>query len=185
MVLKFEVIKNNDIDKSMQELIFLAYRRYYLKVYGYDSYEAFLKITNLKNYNFNKDNIEKYKECYNYLNNILTSIKNKEFKLLLIYNNDILIGFSRIYLNKKVGILQDLALLKFWHWEKNIFKEELIFLENYFKNLKMKKMKVLISLKDVSLLAKAINLGFTEDPEDVKVDVDETFYTLSKNIGSN
>ncbi len=154
-------------------LLFLAksYQELYMKMYGIDSYDAYLLVTN-GNYiqNIPANKVKKY--AYNY-ERFMSVLENKlNCQIMFIYKGRKPIGFVRLNdTNKSVHIL-DLILS-----EEKYLEEIVKYLENNYKD--KEKIYFNISLFNIKLLSLLYNLGYKESIEDIKKDM----YILNKSLG--
>ena len=154
-------------------LLFLAksYQELYMKMYGIDSYDAYLLVTK-GNYlqNISNDKVKKYAYNHERFMNILENKLNCQ--VIFIYKGRKPIGFVRInVINNSIHILELII-------SSEEYLEEIVkYLENSYKD--KEKIYVNIPLFNIKLLSLLYNIGYEESTEDIKKDM----YILNKSLG--
>lgn len=180
---KFVVNRTGELNKDEEELLINTYNNLFIKIFGYDMYESYLKIINSNIKKPSNSKLQKFAQNYTKSLNILESVKNNDnFTLLMIYLENKLIGFGRMkVINNKEVSVPDIAIVDdLEDIEKDIWQKALKFVENYFTRLGFHKMYVEVPINDVGKLTKTINLGFKEDPDDIEVSEEANKYVLNK-----
>jgi len=161
---RFEVESNQKLNKTEKKYILELYQELFKKMYGSD-----IICDYFKNLNTNKFNL------YD-----VSNLLEEDLSFVLIYKNNDLVGAGRIKkINKKEISIPDVAISLDEKEQRNIWKMTISFLEDYLKKLEYTKMYVEVPLKDPFLLIRANELGFKEDPEDIKFNNNFT-YVLNK-----
>lgn len=154
-------------------LLFLAksYQELYMKMYGIDSYDAYLLVTK-GNYiqNIPSNKVKNYAYNYERFKSILENKLNCQ--ILFIYKRRKPIGLVR--LNIKSNNIYILELILF---ENNYLEKVVKYLEDNYKN--KEKIYFNIPLFDIKLLSLLYNLGYEENSNDIKKDM----YVLNKSLG--
>ena len=153
-------------------LLFLAkcYQELYMKMYGIDSYDAYLLVTK-GNYlqKLKNDKVKNYAYNYERFKSVLENKLNCQ--IIFIYKRRKPIGFVRINItNNNIHILE---LIVSEEYLEDIIK----YLENNFKD--KEKIYFNIPLFNIKLLSLLYNLGYEENAEDIKKDM----YILNKSLG--
>ena len=154
-------------------LLFLAkcYQELYMKMYGIDSYDAYLLVTK-GNYLQKIKNVKVKNYAYNY-ERFMQVIKNKlKCKVLFIYKRRKPIGFARLNITNKSIHIFELIMSK-----EEYLEEVIKYLENNYKD--KEKIYFNIPLFNIKLLSLLYNLGYEESAEDIKKDM----YILNKSLG--
>ena len=154
-------------------LLFLAkcYQELYMKMYGIDSYDAYLLVTK-RNYLQKLKNTKLKKYAYNY-ERFMSILENKlNCQIIFIYKRRKTIGFVRLNVtNKSIHILELIVS------EEEYLKEIIKYLENNYKD--KESIYINIPLFNIKLLSLLYNLGYEESVENIKKDV----YILNKSLG--
>ncbi len=154
-------------------LLFLAksYQELYMKMYGIDSYDAYLLVTK-GNYLQKLKNVKVKNYAYNY-ERFKSILENKlNCKIIFISKRRKLIGFIRLYFtNNSIHILELIVS------EEEYLEEIVKYLENNYKN--KEKIYFNIPLFNIKLLSLLYNIGYEESTEDIKKDM----YILNKSLG--
>lgn len=183
MELKFVINRNGNLPEIVNNYVIDLYRNLFIKIYGLDIYDSFLKVANLKKTS-SKKVFKEYAKNYTRAMGVLESVKNDNaIDLLLVYNEDnILVGAGRInkISDKEVNI-PDIAVDMELENAGEVWNETVKYLISYLTNLNVEKMYLEIPFSDGALLVKAANLGFEEDPNDIDIEKSNT-YLLNKNL---
>ncbi len=168
-MLVFIINNRNDISFSVENELVDLYYNYYKSTNGMDLFDSFLEISNMdkKHYKNKLDVIEEYANNYSLSNKVL----DNEYKYILIYNNNTLIGCSRFIIDNK-----DLKVLDIIINEDN-YEEVLSFIEEYAKKKKINNIYIEIPSTLSIYLIKANKMGFIE--EDV---IKDNAYIVCKRI---
>ena len=154
-------------------LLFLAkcYQELYMKMYGIDSYDAYLLVTK-GNYLQNIPNNKVKNYAYNY-ERFMSVLKNKlNCQIIFIYKGRKPFGLVRLNVtNKSIHILELIVS------EDEYLKEIIKYLENNYKD--KESIYINIPLFNIKLLSLLYNLGYEESVENIKKDV----YILNKSLG--
>lgn len=154
-------------------LLFLAksYQELYMKMYGIDSYDAYLLVTK-GNYLQNQKNTKVKNYAYNY-ERFKSVLENKlNCQIIFIYKRRKPIGFVRLNVTNKSIYIFELIMS-----EEEYLEEIVKYLENNYKD--KEKIYVNIPLFNIKLLSLLYNLGYEESAEDIKKDM----YILNKSLG--
>ena len=169
--IKYNIKEFKDLNNA--NLLFLAksYQELYMKMYGIDSYDAYLLVTK-GNYLQNLKNTKVKNYAYNY-ERFMSVLKNKlNCQIIFIYKRRKPIGLVRLNAtNKNINILE--LILS----EEEYFEEIVKYLENNYKN--KEKIYFNIPLFNIKLLSLLYNLGYEESPDDIQKDI----YILNKSLG--
>ena len=176
--LDIKIISYREITKELKELFIDTYHNLYENIYGYDISTAYKIIT--------KEDIESFNEKISY-NSYLAkktfeSLKLKNICLIEIYNNNKIIGFSRVQImnNKEIKVL-DIAFVNL-KYKKDFLRDLILVMERFFATKKYQKKYIVVNAKDVSTLLVLDDLGYKEDPKYITNNYDT--YILSKKIES-
>lgn len=154
-------------------LLFLAkcYQELYMKMYGIDSYDAYLLVTK-GNYLQNIPNNKVKNYAYNY-ERFMSVLKNKlNCQIIFIYKGRKPFGLVRLNVtNKSIHILELIVS------EEEYLKEIIKYLENNYKD--KESIYINIPLFNIKLLSLLYNLGYEESVENIKKDM----YILNKSLG--
>ncbi len=154
-------------------LLFLAksYQELYMKMFGIDSYDAYLLVTK-GNYLQKLKNTKVKNYAYNY-ERFKSVLENKlNCKVIFIYKRRKPIGFVRINVTNKSIHIFELIIL-----EEKYLEEIVKYLENNYKD--KEKIYFNIPLFSIKLLSLLYNLGYEENAEDIQKDM----YILNKSLG--
>lgn len=185
--LTFEVNKNVFLKEEDKETLIEAYRLYFIKLYGFNIFDAFLKVTN-EDATKVKDKLNCDSETSENLllaKKIIDDIQeNDNYELLLIYSDANLIAGGRINkIDDKTASLLEIAVTKeHLDIEKDIYKLAIEYIEKYLKDLDFRKMYLETPLKDAKLLKLGYDLGFKEDPADIDISKEVYTYVLNKKL---
>lgn len=177
-MLEFDVVEYLR-DSEKKELLSIYYD-YYKKVNNLDIFDSFLKVTNGKIQEYIDD-----KELINKTINAkltLKALNDLQNSYLLIKNDGIIIGTGRVNMLDNVGYVFEVAFKSDCKEKNDIWKQAISFLEEYFYEKKCSKIFLYIPFNQGSLLYRADELGFKENPDDIKND--DEFYMLSKILES-
>ncbi len=154
-------------------LLFLAkcYQELYMKMYGIDSYDAYLLVTK-GNYLQNIPNNKVKNYAYNY-ERFMSVLKNKlNCQIIFIYKGRKPFGLVRLNVtNKSIHILELIVS------EEEYLKEIIKYLENNYKD--KENIYINIPLFNIKLLSLLYNLCYEESVENIKKDM----YILNKSLG--
>ena len=169
--IKFTIKEFKNLNNT--NLLFLAksYQKLYMKMYGIDSYDAYLLVTK-GNYLQKLKNAKVKKYAYNY-ERFMSVLENKlNCKVLFIYKRRKPIGFARLNINNNSIHIFELIIS-----EEEYLEEIVKYLENNFKD--KEKIYFNIPLFNIKLLSLLYNLGYKENTNDIKKDM----YILNKSLG--
>lgn len=153
-------------------LLFLAksYQELYMKMYGIDSYDAYLLVTK-GNYLQNQKNTKVKNYAYNY-ERFMSVLENKlNCQIIFIYKRRKPIGLVRINVNNDSIHILELII------SEEYLEEIIKYLENNYKG--KEKIYFNIPLFNINLLSLLYNLGYEESSKDIKKDM----YILNKSLG--
>ena len=185
--LTFEVNKNVFLKEEDKETLIEAYRLYFIKLYGFNIFDAFLKVTN-EDATKVKDKLNCDSEISGNLllaKKIIDDIQeNDNYELMLIYSGANLIAGGRINkIDDKTASLLEIAVTKeYLDIEKDIYKLAIEYIEKYLKDLDFRKMYLETPLKDAKLLKLGYDLGFKENPADIDISKEVYTYVLNKKL---
>lgn len=175
------VLTDKEIDNLTE-----AYRKLYLKIYNFDLFDSFALILkkDIQSIIYKNKDLNYLAENYNRAKDTINSLNKRNINKILIYYNNELIGIGRIKTNNyKVHIL-DIAINGVKkEIERDIWEETVIFIEDFYKKKKYKKIYVEVPLKDGALFMRASKLGFKEDYNDISED--RLTYLLNKVMRNN
>jgi len=183
--LEFKIVQNLEMTRPEKEYLIEAYHQLNIVLYGYDLVDSYEIVTQS---GADKKEVLKYAINYSKSLELLEEVnKNANLELLIIYYDNKLVGASRLKrIDEDNAKVLDVALNGLNKEEKRgVWKQTIMFVENYFTNLGYKKMYVEIPLKENALLIRADDLGFRESPEDIVVDKDVNTYILNKTLEVN
>lgn len=169
--IKYNIKEFKDLNNA--NLLFLAksYQALYMKMYGIDSYDAYLLVTK-SNYLQNIPNNKVKNYAYNYERFMSVLVNKLNCQIIFIYKGRKPIGFVRLNVNNKSIHILELILL-----EEEYLEEIVKYLENNYKD--KEKIYFNIPLFDIKLLSLLYNLGYEENSNDIKKDM----YVLNKSLG--
>ena len=182
----FEISKKAYITKEERDFLIEAYRKMYIKIYGFDFLDAFLCVTKADSSKFfnERKELKNLGENQNRALQAMDTLENNEnFELLVIRDEkDNLIGGGRLKkINEKEASIPDIVIecdnVKV---SRDIWCQAIKFAEEYFVSCGYEKMYIEIALKDGPLLGRANKLGFFEDPNDIRIDGTVKTYLLNK-----
>lgn len=185
----FEVNKKAYITKEERDFLVEAYRKLFMKIYGCDMLEVLANLTKTSSNKWLKrrKGLQKYAENQIRALDVMDSVENDEnFDLLVIRDEESkLIGGGRLRrISDTEASIPDIAIegvsLK---EEREIWRQAVMFAEEYFTSLGYEKMYVEIPIQDGPLLGRAGKLGFVEDPKDMRVTDATRTYLVNKTLG--
>ncbi len=174
-----KILISDNLNGEEENIFINLYRKYYIKYYGYDFYEAYLKVVkNIDEPNPLNSKINGYAKYFNEAYDIIQIVKENSLILLFkIYILNELKGF--VLINKKSKVILDIILDEMDKEEEKIIERKVInYLNGYFKKLGYSKMYLRIPLKNIILLKLSYDLGFIEEEENIH----DYYYLLTKNI---
>lgn len=184
----FEVNKKAYITKEERDFLVEAYRKLFMKIYGCDMLEilsSFTRTSYTKLFK-NKKSLQRYAENQIMALNVIESVENDENLDLLVIRDDEgkLIGGGRLRrISDTEASIPDIAIDGVVSKEqREIWRQAVIFAEEYFRSLGYEKMYVEIPLQDGPLLGRAGQLGFVEDPKDIPTTDATRTYLLNKTL---
>lgn len=185
--LSFVVENIRELSADSKEFLIELYHKLFITIYGGDVVDAFTYVTktNTKDLINKEYDVKALASNYRKAIEILKSLEdNPNNELLLIYLDNKLIGsayLKRIDDNK--GLIPFIAIdVVEKEIEREIWKETVLYIENYFNQLGYKKIYLEIPFKEGPLLIRANALGFKEDSDDINVDEVVYTYLLNKDL---
>lgn len=186
--IKFTIFNNGRLSDEERNFLIEAYRKLFVKMYGLDVVDSFLKVTKEDSNDIANINSKVRKMAKNYeraqeaLNEVF---ENPNLELLLIYSDNNLIGGGRLNrINSTDASLLDIVIeTGDTLFDRNIWKCAVSFVEGYFIDNGFKKMYLEIPFQEGPLLYRADDLGFRENPNDIKVLEESVTYVLFKDLG--
>ena len=184
----FEFNKKAYITKEERDFLVEAYRKLFMKIYGCDMLEIlsrFIRTSYTKLFK-NKKSLQRYADNQIMALNVIESVENDENIDLLVIRDDEgkLIGGGRLRrISDTEASIPDIAIDGVVPKEqREIWRQAVIFAEEYFRSLGYEKMYVEIPLQDGPLLGRAGQLGFIEDPKDIPTTDATRTYLLNKTL---
>ena len=183
----FEINKKACITKEEREFLIEAYRKLFIKIYGCDMLEALANLTQTSSNKWlRRKGLQKYAENQIRALDVMNSVENDEnFDLLVIRDEESkIIGGGRLRkISDTEASVPDITIEgSSVKDEREIWRQAIIFAEEYFTNLGYEKMYVEIPLQDGPLLGRASQMGFFEDPKDMRVTDATRTYLVNKTL---
>lgn len=185
--LSFVVENIRELSADSKEFLIELYHKLFITIYGGDVVDAFTYVTktNTKDLINKEYDVKALANNYRKATEILKSLEdNPNNELLLIYLDNKLIGsayLKRIDDNKGLILYIAIDVIE-KEIEREIWKETVLYIENYFNQLGYKKIYLEIPFKEGPLLIRANELGFKEDFDDINVDEVVYTYLLNKDL---
>ena len=164
--ISFKIADIYDISNEDKNVILEFYRNLFIKMYKEDILDKYLK-------NSRKKVIDGYlTDDLNIFGNKLDKGLKEEF--ILIYQNDSLIGASRLRnFYEDYCLLVDVATSNLTSEEyREIYTKLVMFIENYLQKINIFKLYVAIPKFDPVILCKMSELDYVEDPDDISLEED-------------
>lgn len=184
--LEFKIVKSEELTEEERNTLVEAYRNLFVRIYNYDIVDSIVKVTNkdLKEVLKRGRVIKCYAENYQRALDAVSSTEESEkFDLFLIFGeNGELLGGGRFYrISPNEASIPDIATVDLPLDEvREIWKQAIIFAESHFIQNGYSKMYLEIPLSEGPLLVRAIDMGFSESPEDIVTSPATRTYLLNK-----